>query len=196
MDHNHFAETIVDQGWYKEGDFVLSSGKKSDFYIDLRPCVLDPRFVYLPITALLKHLRHGLDHGDVLCGITCSGLPLVGALVYRLSTCDRDVRSCFCRTVERDHGTKNRVEGPVTKDNKVILVDDVSTSGNSILATANVLRDEGFTVKEALVLVDREEGAVDLLSKNGIPFYPMIRVSQLNDIIKNRKEQRDINANR
>ncbi len=177
------AEAIIDNGWYKRGHFKLSSGRESDFYIDLRPCMLSTRYVHHITGSLLDVLfpRIGLQSGDLLCGVITSGLFLTGAMLQRL-TSHREVSAIYCRTEHRMHGVKRDIEGEFKEDQPVVLIDDVATSGKSLMKVVDILRRNQLIVKAALVVVDREEGARELLKVADVQLFSCLTVADLDRV--------------
>lgn len=182
----NLAHAIIDHGWMLEGDFTLSSGRKSDYYINLRPMILNSRYVHLGLVPLIEYLTspdttgaYRINSGTVLCGVMTSGVPLVGSLLHRLSNVAMEVRSCIARTGMRDHGTKDLIEGSIPEGGEVIIIDDVATSGESILKTLRVLRARDINVRCAVVLVDRLQGAQEMLADHGLWLDRILTIDDL-----------------
>jgi orotate phosphoribosyltransferase len=179
-DREILAKHIIEKGWLKRGgSFTLSCGKKSDLYIDLKPAILSSRYLHLFLVPMIQKLEPMLTTKTVLSGVVMSGVALTASLLQRMSSCSIEVDSCIARTSERDHGTCNMVEGWVRHDSQIIIIDDVATSGGSILKTVRTLRDEEFVVDKALVVVDREEGAKEMLEEEGIRLHSILTADDL-----------------
>lgn len=189
---------VIRETGFKQGDFTLSSGAKSNYYVDLRPCLLDTRHIHLPLLCMVELLTkvkriaslggkpgEFLEEGPILqttnllCGVITSGLFLCGALVHRLSVTALDVSAIYCRTENREHGCKKTIEGNYKAGQEVILIDDVATSGRSLLKVMACLGDAGLVCKAAVVIVDREEGARELLAGYDVPLYSVLTASDL-----------------
>lgn len=96
-----------------------------------------------------------LKRGTLLCGVITSGLHLAGTLLQRLSTTDVEVSSIYCRTEHRTHGAKKDIEGRYLPCQPVIIIDDVCTSGRSIMKVVAKLRSNGLVVRDAMVIAER-----------------------------------------
>ena len=180
-DKETLALAIVRNGWYKSGDFTLSSGAKSDYYIDLRPCMLSSARVHLMTICLTQTLMRdvGLVRGDLICGVITSGLFLAGALLQKLGMTAVEPHAIYCRTEHRTHGLIRAIEGGFHPGQSVVLIDDVATSGGSLDRVRKILVDAGLIVKAAVVVVDRNEGGAELLGESGVPLYSVLTVDEL-----------------
>lgn len=185
-------QTIHKHGWAKTGEFTLSSGLKSDFYVDLRPMILDSRYMHFATYGLIPLLKY--KKGDLLCGIATSGLFLCGSLLQRLSSSGTDLAAIYCRTSHRTHGEKKDIEGSWVVGQRVILIDDVSTTGGSLLKVIDILRKNGLIVEQALVILDREEGAVSALERKGVILKSVIKRSDLHVLQSSRMEDAELSC--
>jgi len=168
-------------GAIRVGEFTLSSGAKSDFYIDARTVTMNP--------AVMSKLGCAIfDHARVL-GATAIGGPATAAITMAtaaalVSTAYTDApplkKSFYVRPEAKKHGTKCLIEGLVPgPDEKVLLVDDVLTSGGSLLHAAEVVRAEGAKIVGALVIVDRQEGGAQKLDVEQIEVSALYKKSEL-----------------
>jgi orotate phosphoribosyltransferase len=166
------ADLLIKFGAVKYGDFILSSGKRSSIYIDLRNVISHPQ-VYKEIVkesiSIIKNLNF-----DAIAGIPTGGLIWASLIAYELSK-----PLCYVRKEEKGHGTSKIVEGDLNKESKIIIIDDVATTGSSILYAAEKLIENGFVVKDAFVIVDREEGARNSLESKGIALYSLLKLRDL-----------------
>jgi orotate phosphoribosyltransferase len=159
------------------GDFVLSSGRHSDFYVDARVVTLDGRGLYLASSLLLRRCR---DVGaTAIGGPTVAADPLLSgtAALSGMRTTGTPLKAFIVRSQAKSHGTGKTIEGPeLTASDRVIVVDDTLTSGGSILRTVERLHGETpAEVIEAVVLVDREEGGREALAAAGIDCFALFR---------------------
>jgi len=148
------------------GDITLSSGKKSNYYIDCRKITLDPEGAYLVASILLEFFRE--KRIDAVGGLTLGADPICGALAAVSYNLDNPLPAFIVRKKSKKHGTRNSVEGNLKPGYRVAVVDDVATSGGSLLQVVEIVQDMGCDVIKVVVIVDRDEGARELLAKKGI----------------------------
>ncbi len=164
------ARLLLDSGAVRFGSFTLASGKTSDYYIDVKKAWTHPQ--YLSTIAALFAQRVGSV--DCLAGMELGAVPLVVATALRTGHA-----YVIIRKVVKEHGTRQRYEGEVPKGGRVLLIEDVSTTGGSAETSIEILRSAGGVVDRALVVVDREEGARERLRALGVRLEPLITVTQL-----------------
>jgi len=165
-------EILWEIGAVKLGEFKLTSGKISNVYIDLRKLPSHPQ-AFRQVVALLveKAKQHTFD---CICGVAVGGLPLATAVSYELSK-----PLIYARREKKTHGTMRQLEGDYNRGAKALLIDDVATTGGTLLDTANLLRSEGLEVARALVVVDRGEGAREALQSEGIVLESLTTLSKI-----------------
>ncbi|MDH7592925.1 MAG: orotate phosphoribosyltransferase [Methanomicrobiales archaeon] len=165
---NDIAELLKEAGALKRGEFLLSSGRRSSIYVDVKVALTKP----LVLGAIARAIGERLD-GDVVAGVAVGGVPL--AVATALAT---GIPYAIIRRGEKGHGIAGVVIGEV-EGRRAILVEDVTTSGESALYGCHVLRERGATVDRVITVVDRGEGAEDLLRSEGIELVALVRVSEL-----------------
>ena len=159
---------------YLEGDFVLRSGKRSRYYLDkyrfeTRPDLLGP---------LGERIAHQVSEhapdATLLAGPELGAVALVAAasLASRLPF-------VIVRKEAKEYGTGKRLEGVYTEGECVCLVEDVVTSGGALLDAVDALREAGLTVRNAVCVVDREEGGADALARQAVRLRPVFRASDI-----------------
>lgn len=169
------ADRLLSCGAVRFGDFTLTSGAKSRFYIDVKAAMTDPatlRAIAQDMAALAKRLG---SFGAV-AGMELGAVPLATAV-----SLETDLPLLIVRKGERKHGTGKRIEGREVSGLHVFVVEDVTTSGNSTKEAIEALRAAGANVMHACVVVDREAGAGAALGAMGVKLHPLATVSQLLD---------------
>jgi orotate phosphoribosyltransferase len=163
---------------FKTGDFTLTSGKKSKYYLDGRIITLTPEGAYLTAKIILNMIKG--RQIDALGGPTMGADPITGA-VAALSHIENVPLKCFIvRKAAKEHGTGRQIEGPEIKSgSRVVLVDDVATSGKSLIEAKAALDKAGAIIEAAIVIVDRLEGTKENLSKAGIKLESIFVIKDL-----------------
>ncbi len=160
------------------GRFKLASGRESDLYIDARQVSLYSRGAYL-VGSLIWEMISPWNIKAV-GGLTMGADPIVSAVITVAGQRGMDLKGLLIRKQVKEHGRGRLIEGPdLEKGERVVVLDDVATSGSSILKSVKVLRDEGFVVDKAVVIVDREEGAREALSEIGVELFSLFCRSDL-----------------
>jgi len=156
--------SLLDKEALKRGDFTLSSGKKSKYYLDGRVITLTPEGAYLAASIILELIKE--ENFSAVGGPTLGADPIAGALAALSYIKKVPVKAFIVRKSVKAHGAARQIEGPqLKKGEQVLLVDDVATSGSSLIEAKEALEREGITVKEAIVIVDRQEGAFERLAQ-------------------------------
>ncbi len=156
------TELLSKEGIILFGEFKLSSGKKSNVYIDLRRALSNTTLSRILSALLLAEISTYITGIDVIAGVATAGIPwaTMAAAYYAKPL-------AYVRSKEKEHGTRRRVEG-IVEGKRILLIDDVATTGSSLLEAARALREHRARVEVAAVVVDRGEGARELLAENGI----------------------------
>ncbi|KAI0207457.1 Uridine 5'-monophosphate synthase [Lamellibrachia satsuma] len=162
----------------KFGSFKLKSGIESPFYFDLRVIVSYPDLMREVSTQLWRVAEKAGISFDVICGVPYTALPIATCISVK-----ENVPMLIRRKEVKDYGTKKMIEGHFAKGDTCLVIEDVVTSGTSVLETVQSLTKEGLVVKDAIVLLDREQGGRQNLQAKGINLYSLCGVSQLLDIL-------------
>ena len=151
------------------GNFVLASGKKSNYFVNIKRASTDPRI----LREIAKEMAPHVDDAKI-AGMALGAVPL--AVAVALETGRPFV---MVRKEPKDHGTKELVEGDVAPGERFVIVEDVATTGGSTLRVVSALRGKGAQVSRAIVVVDREEGATAALKEHGIELISIFRAKDL-----------------
>lgn len=161
---------LFETGAVKTGDFILSSGKHSNLYIDCRKVTLHPQGARLIVQIILEKIK-GLKI-DAIGGLTLGADPITSSVVA-LS----DIPGFIVRKKEKEHGTRQKIEGLLNSGWKVLIVEDVATSGASALQAIEAVEAAGAKTIKVIAVVDREEGAAEALKNYN--FDPIFKKSEL-----------------
>ena len=148
--HEALVRLLLESGAVRFGDFVLASGQRSDVYVDIKRVWTDPARLAVLAQGLAAHV----GPADRLAGMELGAIPLVVATA--LATGKPYV---VVRKAAKAHGTQQRLEGEVPERSHVTVVEDVTTTGGSVVDTVNVVREAGGVVDTVVTVVDRESGA-------------------------------------
>jgi len=159
----------------KFGEFTLHSGKTSPVYIDLRPIIAYPKLLREVSCALWDRVKN--LQTTLLCGVPYTALPIATCI-----SLDQDLPMVICRKEAKEYGTKKQVEGIFKKGQNCLVIEDVVTTGGSVIKTIDVLQQQGLQVTDVVVLVDRQEGGREALEAKG---YRLHSVFTLDDLYQN-----------
>ena len=164
---------------YVEGDFVLSSGAKSSYYINCKEVTLRAEGA-LALGRLLWQLLP--EDTEAVAGLTLGADPMVSAVSVVSALSDHPIPALIIRKKPKGHGTKAYVEGPsLTPGARVVVLEDVVTTGGSALTAVERLRDAGYEVTQILSLVDREQGGSELYQSQGINFQALFSIREIQE---------------
>jgi orotate phosphoribosyltransferase len=183
MDQLQELRGIIREKSLRIGDFTLSSGKKSNYYLDCRMTTLHPRGAVLIGRLILERLREHNIQADAIGGLTMGADPIVSAVAVVSSLEGTPLPAFIVRKEAKGHGTQRAIEGYDGKPgSRVVIVDDVCTTAGSLLVAAEKAEDTGYKVVAAFCVVDREEGGTEMIAKK-YPFYALFTAKELlNDV--------------
>lgn len=179
-----FAIFLQESGAIKFGNFKLSSGKESAYYVDLR---LVPSFPH-QFRKMVKSLQNlisekiGLDSFDYIASVPTSGLVIASALAIETVK-----PLIYIRQKPKDYGTSNLIEGKIPEGSRVVLIDDVGTTGHSLLNAIKALKDAKIIIDSAFVIVNRLEGAKENLEAEKVKLYEITDILEIANVLHTEK---------
>lgn len=171
---DYLIELLKENEVFLEGDFTLSSGKKSNYYINMKKAITEPK-ILSTISKLISE-KVANDDIDKVAGPALGAVPIATAVSLQ-----SDLPLLMIRKEKKGYGTSKLIEGELVEGDNVIVVEDVSTTGGSLLKAIKAIQNNGGNVKRAFVVVDRQEGAIDEFKKEGIELEPLITVNEFFD---------------
>jgi len=151
------------------GDFTLSSGKKSNYYVNVKRASADPKILREMAKEISKHVK-----GEKLAGMALGAVPLVVAVALQTGR-----PYVIVRKDQKEHGTMDKIEGDVQAGEVFLVIEDVATTGASAMRVIEALRAKGGSAKKIVTVVDREEGAREFLQQNGIEMVSLFKAKEL-----------------
>ena len=175
-----FATFLHKKEIIKFGDFTLASGKKSPYYVDLR---LVPSYP-IEFRKMVKYLENkitqdiGLDNFDSIVSVPTGGLIIASALAIETIK-----PLIYVRSKPKDYGTSKSVEGEIHSDMNVVMIDDVATTGGSVVSAIRSLNEVNVSIKDAYVIVDRMEGADKALLELGVKMHSILSILEITEAL-------------
>jgi len=161
---------------YKKGEFLLSSGNFSEHYINCKPVILSGEGLSLTSYCLLELVE---NDSVAVAGLTLGADPLVSGVAMASTDSDyfSTLDALIIRKEPKGHGTASQVEGPLPpKGSKITVLEDVVTTGGSSIKAVRVLRDIGYEVNRVITIVDRQEGGLEAMEKEGLELYSIFSI--------------------
>jgi len=166
---------LIKKWGYRKGDFTLSSGKKSEHYVNCKPIILTGRGLTLTSLLMLKEVET-----SVVAGLTLGADPLVCGVSLVSALDGRLVNALIIRKEPKGHGTASQIEGQLpVKGSKITVLEDVVTTGGSSIKAVNVLRDQGYIVDRVVSIVDRQEGGKDAMIEANLELRSLFTIEDL-----------------
>ena len=180
QERGKLIEIIRKRSFREKGAFKLASGRTSTIYFNLKPTMLDPEGARLIGAALAE--RCSALGADYVGGLELGAVPLVAAAAAMSAVAKKPVRAIFVRKAAKEHGTQSLIEGLAEgeslADKRVVVVEDVTTTGGSALKAVAALRGAGATVEHIVTVIDREEGAGEAFAAAGLALHVLFRKSE------------------
>ncbi|CAG4968873.1 unnamed protein product [Colias eurytheme] len=173
----NLAVQLFDAGAVRLGDIEAKVGRHTPIYFDLRVIVSHPKMM-CAVSQQLLELASEIEH-DILCGVPYAALPFAAVMSVNGNT-----PMIMKRKETKLYATKKILEGVYRKNQKCLVVEDVVTSGGSLLETVETLRNEGLQVTDAVVVLDREQGGASVLKANGVNVKSIFTMTNLVNILR------------
>ena len=169
-----FASFLLKSNSLRFAVFNLASGKQSAYYIDLRMLPSFPGYFRLAISSLKDTVARKIGDFDIFASVPTSGLVYGSAIAYEMNK-----PFIYTRKESKAYGTNKLIEGFLKPGSKVIIVDDVATTGTTVSNAVEIMRANGGIVEDVVALVDRHEGAEDKLKKMGVKLSSVVGVNEI-----------------
>ena len=192
-----FATFLHEKGAIKFGDFTLTSGKKSSYYVDLRIVPSFPHQFRKMVKRLQSNISEkiGLENFDYLVSVPTSGLVIASALATETVK-----PLIYVRNKPKDYGTSKSIEGSFEQGKKALMIDDVATTGGSVVNAIKSLKEAGIVISDTFVIINRMEGASEALEAEGVKIHNLTDILEItnslydqnlisNDVLENVKNQ-------
>jgi len=168
----------------KFGEFTLASGKSSSYYVDLRLVPSYPHEFRMMIKYLENQITEdiGLENFESIVSVPTGGLVIGSALAIEIVK-----PLIYVRSKPKDYGTSKSVEGKIHDGMKVVMIDDVATTGGSVVNAIKSLTEVNVPVKDAYVIVDRMEGADEALAELGVKMHSILNILQIAEVLYEQK---------
>ncbi|MCX8173370.1 MAG: orotate phosphoribosyltransferase [Thermoplasmata archaeon] len=159
-------------GALKFGKFVLTSGKESNYYVDIKLAVTKPEI----LSKIAEMMAVHVENEKLIAGMELGAVPLATAVSLKTNK-----PFLIIRKGERTHGTMKQIEGEFKPGDEVVLVEDVCTTAGSVLKSIDILRNSGCVVNKAIVVVDREEGGGEAVAAKNVKLLSLLKARELKE---------------
>jgi orotate phosphoribosyltransferase len=163
----------------RRGTFTLASGRTASFYLDAKQVVLDAHGSMLVGRAILERLQACGPLPDAVGGMAIGADPVTGAVVTMAGVAGLPLKGFMVRKEAKGHGMQRFVEGPVEAGHRVVIVEDVITTGGSSLVAIDRVQEFGLVVERVVTVIDRLAGAAEALAARGIPLESLVTIRDL-----------------
>lgn len=176
MKHQALIHSLYKIGAVKFGQFTLKSGKTSKIYLDLRQIVSHPAVLRSVAECIWSSITN--PHADLICGVPYTALPIATAISLQ-----HNIPMVMRRKEKKDYGTKQMIEGAFKPGQECLIIEDLVTTGSSVIETADELEAAGIKVKDVAVLIDREQGGALNLSTRHFTLYSAFTLKHLLSVL-------------
>lgn len=159
---------LQEKGAIKLGEFTLTSGKKSNFYVDIKDACTDPEVLKIIVDEMEKKVTSG-----AVAGVELGAVPIVVATAFKMSI------PYFIIRKQSNHGMKKLLIGTPENGMNIDIIEDVVTTGGSVLKAAELLTSSGMKIGKIITVVDREEGGKELLKEHGLKLESLVKISEV-----------------
>lgn len=163
------------------GDFLLASGKRSPYYFDCRKATLDIEGQALVAGLMMDRIARLERRPDAVGGLSMGADPVVSSILAEAYHRGFRLQGFYVRKTPKHHGTQSRIEGNLRRGERVVIVEDVVTTGGSVLSAIEAVEAEQCPVVHVLAIVDREEGGGEELRRRGYPLTSIFRFQEILD---------------
>lgn len=177
----HISLGLIRNKALKIGDYILASGKKSPYYVDLRQSISNPIAMDWIANALARIVANEIGRGkvDKIMGVPTAGVPFATLVSQKLA-----IPMLYYRKERKEHGVRKKIEGDMERNDRIVMIDDLITTGQSVIEAAIAAREQGGIVSELVVLLDREQGGKDHLRTQKIEPHVLFSISEAFEWLK------------
>lgn len=177
-DHEQLIDLLATRS-ARRGEFTLASGARSNLYIDARMTAMSPEGLALIGPLGMAEIMVAGWSPDSVGGLTLGADPVAYAIAYASALAGTPIRAFTVRKEPKSHGTGKQIEGPFASGDRVVVIEDVITTGGSAVKAIHAVIDAGAHVTGVLSLVDREEGGTENIEAEGYPVRSLARASEI-----------------
>ncbi|WP_400208692.1 orotate phosphoribosyltransferase [Candidatus Methanomassiliicoccus intestinalis] len=174
--NNRVKDALIRCNALAYGDFTLASGKKSEYYIDIKKASTDPYILEIIADEMAKEIENQGLQFALIGGVALGSVPLAVALSLRTK-----IPYVMIRKEKKDHGTQKLIEGTMPEGSKILMVEDVITSAGSVSTAIDVVRNAGGIVENVFCVVDRQSGGLEALQQKNVNLLSLITAE---DVLK------------
>lgn len=178
MAQTQLIQALHQIGAIKFGSFTLKSGQTSRIYLDLRQIISHPKILELVADTLWQSVQH--CQFDIICGVPYTALPIATCISIK-----HNIPMVMRRKEKKSYGTKQQIEGKFAEGQTCLIIEDVLTTGGSVLETAHDLKEAGLTINDAVVLINREQGGYENLQQHHCTLHAALTLKTILTTLQN-----------